>query len=63
MPTTSVTDDANSEAGGHTAQTHRETGPELEKARMDGHFLSQASGDDDGGYEAVDGENLRHDCT
>lgn len=59
--TTRISNNANSKPRGQSTQTYGQAGTELQKARMKGHLLGQAVGDDDGGDQAVNGNNLGHD--
>jgi hypothetical protein len=59
-PHTSITDNANGEAGGQTCQTNGQTGTELDEAGEEGGLLFEVVGDEDGNDETVDTNDTSH---
>lgn len=55
MRTSSIANDANSEAGSHSAEANGETCAQLKERGGHGHFLLDGVGHDDADHEAVDG--------
>ncbi|KAM9885506.1 hypothetical protein VDGD_21278 [Verticillium dahliae] len=59
--TARIADDANAETSRHAAQPDGEPGAELQEGGEEGRLLPEVAGDEDGGDEAVDGQDLGHD--
>jgi len=52
-PDTGVTDDTDSESGGETGETDRQTSTELDETGVEGHGGGEVTGDQDGHNETV----------
>lgn len=59
--TSRIPHNANRKTRAHPAQSHRQPGAELHEPCVDWHLLLERVGDNDGGDEAVDREDLGHD--
>jgi hypothetical protein len=58
---TSVTDNADCEAGRKTSKTDSKASTELDEAGKEGDLLLKVVGDEDADDQAVDGNDTRHD--
>ena len=61
MLTAGIANDADCEPGREPAPADGQAGAELQEGRVQGHLLDQVVGDDHGGDQAVDGDDLSHD--
>ena len=57
----SVSDDSDSETGGQSGKTDRQSSAELDEARVERHRGLEVSRDEDRNNEAVNGDDTSHD--